>query len=368
MNQSNDFTKIPFNDIVSVGQRSLLYRDLFNVSWLLGRYCNFKCSYCWPYARSDTKDHRPTELLITTLNEIKRQARERYYNSYHISFSGGEPTLHPGLLEVLRHFSSDTEANYQSTHLTTNLSPGIPWWTKYVDATKDLHRVTITASWHREEGIKRGNLKSYKEGFADRLIFLQENAVHSTINMVMVPEMFDEFYEEALYFADRGINVTLKPQSNPTATAIVAGYTPEQLQLLRTDMQQQDFTTARAKTSRPKPQISLQEMSKANGDDTTVPVTNQIELKDKDGKKWYLDQAERFNAFEFNKFKGWNCEAGYRSIVIREPDGNIKRSYSCRDEPLGNIETGFKLFDKPMPCITPSCVSSVDSKIPKRKI
>ena len=33
-----DFTKIPFDDIVQVGQRTLLYRDIFSVSWLLGRF------------------------------------------------------------------------------------------------------------------------------------------------------------------------------------------------------------------------------------------------------------------------------------------------------------------------------------------
>jgi hypothetical protein len=80
-----------------------------------------------------------------------------------------------------------------------------------------------------------------------------------------------------------------------------------------------------------------------------------------------LDQAERFNAFNFNNFKGWYCRAGYQSIVIREPDGSIKRSYSCSDVPIGNIETGFKLFDKPVKCITNACVSSADSKIPKEK-
>ena len=41
-------------------------------------------------------------------------------------------------------------------------------------------------------------------------------------------------------------------------------------------------------------------------------------------------------------------------------------SYSCNDKPRGNIETGFKLFDKPQKCISRSCVSSADSKIPKR--
>ena len=94
---------------------------------------------------------------------------------------------------------------------------------------------------------------------------------------------------------------------------------------------------------------------------------NQIKLFDSMKQEYNMDQAERFNAFGFNKFKGWSCNAGYQGIIIREPDGSIKRSYSCHDVPIGNIETGFKLFDKPMPCITPSCVSSADSKIPKRK-
>ena len=80
-----------------------------------------------------------------------------------------------------------------------------------------------------------------------------------------------------------------------------------------------------------------------------------------------MDQAERFNAFEFNKFKGWECSSGYRGIIIREPDGSIKRSYSCDDEPLGYIYDDFKLFDGPKVCISKTCVSSADSKIPKRK-
>jgi len=80
-----------------------------------------------------------------------------------------------------------------------------------------------------------------------------------------------------------------------------------------------------------------------------------------------LDQAERFNAFNFNRFKGWKCNAGYQGI-IREPDGSVKRSYSCQDKPLGNIEIGFTLFKEPANCISETCVSSADSKIPKRKL
>ena len=104
-----DFSKIPYQDIVKVGQRSLLYRDIFTVSWLLGRFCNYRCRYCWPYARSDRKDHRPTQLCCDTIDEIKRQARDNGFNSFHFSLSGGEPTFHPGYLDILEYLADDVE-------------------------------------------------------------------------------------------------------------------------------------------------------------------------------------------------------------------------------------------------------------------
>ncbi len=71
------FSEIPFNRIVEVGQSALLRKRRFVVSWLLGRYCNYKCSYCWVHGRSDVKDHRPFELCKITIDNIKKQARER---------------------------------------------------------------------------------------------------------------------------------------------------------------------------------------------------------------------------------------------------------------------------------------------------
>ncbi len=360
-----DFSKIPFDDIVSLGQRTLLYRDLFNVSWLLGRYCNYTCSYCWPYARSDKRDHRPLEVLIATMDKIKSQARSNNFNSFHFSFSGGEPTVHPGFLDLLTHYSNDPESpQYQSTHMTTNLSRHLGWFEKYVEATKKLHRVSITASWHRE--------MAQATEFRDKILYLQEHDIHVTINMVMVPEMFEDYYKEALFFHEAGINVTLKPQSDPTASRVVKGYTPDQLERLHNGMPQRDFTKGRLdlmkkKSLRPRlPESFILPRIQIEGDGK-IAQNMQVELVDSSGKTWYMDQAERFNAFNFNQFKGWDCRAGFQGIVIREPGGEVKRSYSCHDQPLGTIEDGFSIFNQPMPCITPSCVSSVDSKIPKSR-
>jgi len=360
-----DFTKIPFDDLVRVGQRTMLYRDMFTVSWLLGRFCNYRCSYCWPYARSDKKDHRPTELCLLTIDEIKRQARERGFNSFHFSLSGGEPTFHPGYLDILKHLADDvSNTNYTSVHMTSNCSRNMKWFEQYAKTVAPFHRASITASYHREHV----NTQEKREQFADKLCFAQEHDVQVTINQVMVPEWFDELYEESLYFHNRGINVTLKPQSDPTASKVVEGYTDEMLEKLYNGMPQRGFTEKKNKhIERPVPEfLKAPDPIYHNFEKEKVPQHFQVEFKDSDNKEWYMDQAERFNAFNFNKFKGWECSSGYRSIIIREPDGSIKRSYSCHDKPLGNIETGFRLFDKPEKCISPSCVSSADSKIPKR--
>ena len=342
-----DFTKIPFDDLVRVGQRTMLYRDMFTVSWLLGRFCNYKCSYCWPYARSDRKDHRPTELCLATIDEIKRQARENGFNSFHFSLSGGEPTFHPGYLDMMKHLADDVHnTNYTSVHMTSNCSRNMKWFETYVEHASKFHRASITASYHREHV----NTQEKREQFADKLCFVQEHDVQVTINQVMVPQWFEELWEESLYFHNRGINVTLKPQSDPTASKVVDGYTEDMLARLHNGMPQRGFTEVKNKhVERPKPTFmrAPDPIYKNFGEDN-VPQHFQVEFKDSEHKEWYMDQAERFNAFNFNKFNGWECSSGFRSIIIREPDGSVKRSYSCSDAPLGNIETGFKLFSKPM--------------------
>jgi hypothetical protein len=252
------------------------------------------------------------------------QATSNGYTKFHWSFSGGEPTAYKHFLILAEKVLLD------SIHMTTNLSPGIQWWERWLHTTELSRRRGITASFHHE-------FADEKE-FGDKILFLMENNVFVTINQVMVPEQFLDLYTRCKRFSERGINVTLKPQTDPTASKIVDGYSEDMLQLMRTGFPQYN---------------KLDEVL-------------QVKLIDDKNKIWYVDQAERFNAFGFNKFESWICNSGHQGIVIRENE--VKRSYSCHDKILGTLTEGFKLFDSPKICITPSCMSSADSKIPKEKI
>lgn len=324
-----DFQKIPFQDIIRFGQRTMLARPLFSTSWILGRFCNYSCSYCWPYARSDKQDYQSLDIYKHTVDEIKRQARQNGFNQFHWSFSGGEPTAYKELIHLIQHLDDGPATPYQSIHMTTNLSPGSKWWRVWCNSTKDLQRRSITASYHAEQ--------AKEQEFGDKCLQLIYDNVYVTINQVMVPEQFWHLYERCERFHKRGINVTLKPQSDPTASFVVSGYTDEMIKIMQTGFPQQ-------------------------ADDQDL---YQISLYDKNDQEYLFDQAERFNAFNFNKFQGWSCNSGYQSVIIRSNE--VKRSYSCHDQALGTLTEGFKLFTEPKTCITASCVSSADSKIPKWK-
>jgi organic radical activating enzyme len=323
-----NFNNIPFEKIVRFGQRTMLARKLFTVSWILGRFCNYKCSYCWPYANASETDHLPLDVYYDAIDEIKSQARLNGFDEFHWSFSGGEPTAYKDLLTLIASLD-DSYNTYQSLHMTTNLSPGEKFWKRWLTMTDFMSRISLTASYHAEFADE--------QEFSDKILFLMQNNVFVTVNQVMIPSKFKELYDRCSRFHEKGINVTLKPQSDPTASFIIDGYDEEMINLMRTGFPQR---------------IDKDELF-------------QIALYDIDNNEYLFDQAERFNAFNFNRFNNWSCNSGYQSVIIR---GNeVKRSYSCHDVSLGSLTSGFRLFNEPKICITPSCVSSADSKIPKCK-
>src|SRR4051812_13768755 len=105
-----------FEQIDRIGHVAMLHGKTFAVTFPLGRYCNYNCSYCWLHAHSDVKDHRPTKVVIDTITEIKRQARQMDFTGFMITLSGGEPILHKGFLAIVGALSDD-EPNYTRQHL-----------------------------------------------------------------------------------------------------------------------------------------------------------------------------------------------------------------------------------------------------------
>ena len=347
------FSEIPFEDIEKVGDKSLLYSNTFRVDWILGTFCNYQCSYCWPEVHSSVPDGYSIETLIKTADEIKTQARKQGFNSFMFTFSGGEPSLFKGYLNLINYISNDSaNCDSQTVHMVTNLSPGFKWLEKWIQAVSPLQSKHVIASFHSEF--------AKKDLFADKVKFLQDCKIPVLINMVMVPERFESLWEDALYFHSRNININLIPQRS--GQELVSGWTNSMKKRLKEGFPDRrtryPFSVYREGKS------TEQDVKK---DDSFTSDDCNMELTDSIGKIHFIDRAERLNILNFNKFKGWDCLAGYGSLII-DKKGYVKRGHSCHAETLGHIETGFKLFPKIKSCITEgSCSCGADIMIPKRK-
>ncbi len=318
------FSDIPFDKCVRVGNKQYLKDNWFSVNWLLGRYCNYSCSYCWPYASTKVKDHRPIKTIIKTLDMIFEQAKERGFDKFSFSFSGGEPTLHPNFLDIVKHINTQP---YSKINLTSNCSRSLSWLKKL---SKYSDSLSITASFHPEFADR--------EEFLEKVKFLKEIGVRLQINIVLLNERFDEMWNHAQYFYDNKISVQAKIQVDYIdGNTFERSYTPDQLDKIK------------------------------NGFPRHSKINYTYELTDDSHNIYLIDNVERVVGLGFTRYKDWYCDAGYRSMIITEPKGNIMRHFMCKDKPLGNIETEFKLYDKPKKCITKICGSCADLKIPKWK-
>lgn len=316
------FSDIPFDQCVKVGNKHYLRENWFSVNWLLGRYCNYNCSYCWPYAHTRKKDHRDINTIKRIIDSIFEQARERGFDRFSFSFSGGEPTLHPNFIDIVKHIKTE---KISKINLTSNCSRSISWYEKLIPYLNDF---SVTASFHHEF--------ANKEEFLKKIKFLKEHGARAQINIVLLNENFDLQVENAKYFYDNGISVQAKVQIDYIdGKTYEREYTDEQWDIIWNSF----------------PRHSKQQYI--------------FEMTDKDGNVYLVDNAERALGLKFNRYKGWLCDAGYRSIILTEPKGNIMRHFMCNDSPLGHIDTGFKLYDKPRVCTTEICGSCADCKIPK---
>ena len=116
-----------------------------------------------------------------------------------------------------------------------------------------FHRASIGTSYHKEF--------AKPEEFADKLFYYVWNMMYKLQSMGSCT-WFDRDWDNAMYFHE-GINVTLKPQSDPAAEFLLLKYTEEQLRIMQVGMPQRAYTheiqkEKGVKIVRPKPAKSLE--------------------------------------------------------------------------------------------------------------
>ncbi|MBK9038231.1 MAG: radical SAM protein [Bdellovibrionales bacterium] len=92
------------------------------ITWELGRRCNFSCRYCPPTASNNYESHRSWGSLKHAVDNIFKAFVKERSGKFH--FSGGEPTFNPSFMDLCKYIRERRPISqpdrFHYCHVTTN--------------------------------------------------------------------------------------------------------------------------------------------------------------------------------------------------------------------------------------------------------
>ena len=309
-------------------------RPYVSITWQVSDFCNYKCKYCNPgnWAGNNAKERVDTdyEQILENLNYLLGHYETRGYKGFKFYFSGGEPTVWPHLLPLIKWLKERVDDPQIGNN--TNLSTSTTWWKKNYHLFHD-----VVASYH----IDFAN----SERYMNNLIFLQDKVNYLCSRMMMQEDKFDE----VILFGNK-VKSTLQ------------NYNIEWVPLF----DEISVDTGPWKYSEPRMYEFFE----------THTFESQTLVKKPLGSKWACSSNEiydsgriiplngnRLVAERRNFFEGWQCNVD-ESLFINS--AGIISAASCGQGPnLGNIYDSVTTLSEPIICGKTQCTCGTDILISK---
>lgn len=282
-------------------------QDTIHVEWNLGKRCNYDCSYCPSSIHDNSSPHTDIEILKATVDKLMALGKP-----IRLSFTGGEPTVHPKFNELVNYCK---HAGISWISITTN---GTLPYEFYAGLPIDQ----LVFSMHLEYDWER--------------VF---NTVESVVNLTKI-KVIAQIMAHHEY-----MNSVHQLHAKCLSAEI-----PSTVRRIRWTQGDHDlFDDMR---------YHPDDLNWIKEQDATVQGNCVI-----DGEQ--IIHANDVIKLHLNKFKGWTCNAGLESLMINW-DGDVHRA-TCRvGGSLGNIYTGtFSRPTIPITCDRNFCTCAADIPLTK---
>jgi MoaA/NifB/PqqE/SkfB family radical SAM enzyme len=285
------------------------HQDQIKVEWNLGKRCNYDCSYCPSEIHDNFSPHTDINLLEKTVDQLCEIGKP-----LRLSFTGGEPSVHPDFEDLLEYCK---RKSIFWINLTTNGTRPSSWY-----LNNEMFFNHVVFSLHFEYDWQRV-VRTINEFYDKTEIDFFVNVMAHHDHMDSVRKVVKQFKEVGIKFAVRRIRWTEGDHN-----------IFDDLRYQGNDLQwilEQDATA--------KPNVRI--------DDKEILHANDVIKLHK------------------NQFKDWSCNAGLESLMINW-DGDVHRA-TCRvGGSLGNIYQGtFRVPTEPITCTRDWCTCAADIPLSK---
>ena len=255
------------------------------VEWKLGNTCNYDCSFCGIENKSGSERWLDLEVYKTVCGKLMDQSDAQEKKIF-FQFTGGEPTLYPGLLDLFKYIS--LRGHY--IKMFSNGSRTLRWWKELADANV-LDTLFLTV--HIEQNPDISHLIDVIKLFQDKPVFVLAQCTAPAHVFYRAYEAHKTIMKSAVVYS------SLKP--------INKGYEHDKFI--------EDYTTEQ------------EEILKINGficsENYDNLKTHKIVFQGSENMKMsYSDNSsEIFTCYNLlttgnNAYQGWNCSIGIDYICI----------------------------------------------------
>jgi molybdenum cofactor biosynthesis enzyme MoaA len=325
----------------------LLTGKVFQVTWDLGRRCNYDCSYCPAHRHDNFSPHASLDELKSAVDflfeYIDVYMEKRSYKHTSISFTGGEPTVNPNFIPFVKYLKEEYEAKYQDKWacgfaLTSNGAMSA----KMADAVME-NLGHITVSYHAESDNK------LKQQVRDRIKQFHDADYSISCNVMFHAAYFDECKDLCDYLHNLGVKyvpriIGEEPDSKSNFAHM---YTDEQLDYMKnywtyknaelneTQEEAAQLSNAGEKTSEKK------KLGMTIGRPCCGSREMCLSLNGESRKSTFVDLRE---------FKGWHCSVNYFFLHLEQQTDSVFHHQTCQARfdqtrgPIGKISEGDKIL------------------------
>ena len=305
------------------------YNNYKIVEWMLHNVCNYDCSFCG----AESKNGSRRWLDIETYKKVCKQAIIEAGKPIWFKFTGGEPTLYPKLIELLK-FVKEAGG---FTYVISNGSRTLRYWR---DIAESGSLDFLSISYHPEQTTDYQHI-------IDVLKVFQSTETMVTVNITCIPKYMDAAVIACEAILAECATIVNLQQINDSEN--MSKYSPEQIEILtKYSMVRSKTLYLKTRSNRPRELAYHEGKMRFTYSDSSVITDMEIN---------FIKRGETY-------FQGWECDIGKDSIRIEHEtvyravcgQGN---SWTIND-PL--FATSSLMCDTPEPC---TC--TLDVIAPKRK-
>jgi len=215
----------------------LLTANIFQVSWDLGRRCNYDCSYCPAHRHDNFSPHATLDELKANVNflfeYIDTYMQYRKVKRTSISFTGGEPTVNPNFVPFIKYLRKEYEEKYKDKWSATFSLTSNGAMSKKMAYEIMSNMRHFTVSYHAESNIK------LKQQVRDRILqFHNEGESFNftfSVNVMFHAEHFDECKDLCDFLDSHGIKYVPRiiGEEATSRSNLAHQYTDEQLDYIK---------------------------------------------------------------------------------------------------------------------------------------